>query len=109
MPIFNRLKKQLSLQTYFIDWLLNFLQLKLLKPKNHLVGSYLKKYFLIQTNLEEFQFYRFLQFTLFIMSYSELEKKEILNDHLYITVQFQLVDFIKSVKNNLTSKPYSFL
>ena len=100
---FNRLKKSLSLQTCFTDWLLDSLRLKLPKPKNHLVGSYLKKYFLTQTNLEELQFYRLLQFISFVRSYSELGKEEILNDQLYITVQFQLVDFMKSVKNNLNS------
>jgi hypothetical protein len=100
---FNRLKKSLSLQTCFTDWLLDSLRLKLPKPKNHLVGSYLKKYFLIQMNLEELQFYRLLQFISFVRSYSELGKEEILNDQLYITVQFQLVDFMKSVKNNLNS------
>jgi hypothetical protein len=96
---FNRLKKSLSLQTCFTDWLLDSLRLKLPKPKNHLVGSYLKKYFLTQTNLEELQFYRLLQFISFVRSYSELGKEEILNDQLYITVQFQLVDFMKSVKS----------
>ena len=100
---FNRLKKSLSLQTCFTDWLLDSLRLKLPKPKNHLVGSYLKKYFLTQTNLEDLQFYRLLQFISFVRSYSELGKEEILNDQLYITVQFQLVDFMKSVKNNLNS------
>ena len=100
--LFSELKS-LSLQTWFTDWLLDSLRLKLPKPKNHLVGSYLKKYFLTQTNLEELQFYRLLQFISFVRSYSELGKEEILNDQLYITVQFQLVDFMKSVKNNLNS------
>ena len=34
---------------------------------------------------------------------SELGKKEILNDQLYITVQFQLVDFMKTLQVNLNS------
>lgn len=100
---FNRLKKSLSLQTCFTDWLLDSLRLKLTKPKTHLVGSYLKKYFLTQTNLEELQFYRLLQFISFVRSYSELGKEEILNDQLYITVQFQLVDFMKTLQVNLNS------
>lgn len=100
---FNRLRKSLSLQTCFTDWLLDSLRLKVTKPKNHLVGSYLKKYFLTQTNLKELQFYRLLQLISFVRSYSELGKEEILNDQLYLTVQFQLVDFMKSVKNNLNS------
>ena len=53
--------------------------------------------------MEELQFYRLLQFISFVRFYSELGKEEILNDQLYITVQFQLVDFMKSVKNNLNS------
>ena len=79
--LFSELKS-LSLQTWFTDWLLDSLRLKLPKPKNHLVGSYLKKYFLTQTNLEELQFYRLLQFISFVRSYSELGKEEILNDQL---------------------------
>lgn len=98
---FNRLKKSLCLQTCFTHWLLNSLRLKLTKPKTHLVPSYLKK--LTQTNYEELQFYRLLQFISFVRSYSELGKKEILNDQLYITVQFQLVDFMKTLQVNLNS------
>ena len=100
---FNHLKKSLSLQTCFTHWLLDSLRLKLPKPKTHLVGSYLKKYFLTQTNSEEIQFYRLLQFISFVRSYSELGKKEILNDQLYITVQFQLVDFMKTLQVNINS------
>lgn len=33
----------------------------------------------------------------------ELGKKEILNDQFYITVQFQLVDFMKTLQVNLNS------
>jgi len=100
---FNHLKKSLSLQTCFTHWLLHSLRLKLPKPKNHLVGSYLKKYFLTQTTLEEIQFYRLLQFISFVRSYSQSGQKEILNDQLYITVQFQLVDFMKALQVNINS------
>lgn len=100
---FNHLKKSFSSETCFTHWLLYSLRLKLLKPKTHLVGSYLKKYFLTQTNYEELQFYRLLQFIFFVRSYSESGKKEILNDQLYITVQFQLMDFMKALKVNTNS------
>ena len=100
---FNRLRKSLCLQTSFTYWLLDSLRLKLTKPKTHLVGSYLKKYFLTQTNSEEIQFYQLLQFISFVRSYSELGKKEILNHQPYITVQFQLVDFMKTLQVNLNS------
>ena len=100
---FNRLRKSLCLQTSFTHWLLDSLRLKVTKPKTHLVGSYLKNYFLTQTNSEELQFYRLLQFISFVRSYSELGKKEILNDQLYITVQFQLVDFMKALQVNINS------
>ena len=43
---FNRLRKSLCLQTCFTHWLLDSLRLKVTKPKTHLVGSYLKNYFL---------------------------------------------------------------
>lgn len=59
---FNHLKKSLSLQTCFTHWLSDSLRLKLPKPKTRLVGSYLKNYFLTQTNSEELQFYRLLHF-----------------------------------------------
>jgi hypothetical protein len=100
---FNRLKKSLCLQTCFTHWLLDSLRLKLTKPKTHLVGSYLKNNFLTQTNSEELQFYRLLQFISFVRSCSELGKKEILNDQPYIIVQFQLVDFMKTLQVNLNS------
>lgn len=100
---FNHFKQSLSLQTCFTHWLLDSLRLKLPKPKTHLVGSYLKKYFLTQTTLEEIQFYRLLQFISFVRSYSESGQKEILNDQLYITVQFQLVDFMKALQVNINS------
>ena len=99
----NRLKKSLCLQTCFTHWLLDSLRLKLPKPKTHLVGSYLKNNFLTQTNSEELQFYRLLQFISFVRSCPELGKKEILNDQPYITVQFQLVDFMKTLQVNLNS------
>ena len=100
---FNHLKKSLSLQTCFTHWLLDSLRLKLPKPKNHLVSSYIKKNFLTQTNSEERQFYRLLQFMSFVRSCPELGKQEILNDQNYITVQFQLVDFMKTLQVNLNS------
>jgi hypothetical protein len=100
---FNHLNKSLCLQSCFTHWLLDSLRLKLPKPKTHLVGSYLKKYFLTQTNSEEIQFYRLLQFISFVRSYSELGEKEILNDQLYITVQFQLVDFMKTLQVKINS------
>ena len=68
-----------------------------------MVGSYLKNNFLTQTNSEELQFYRLLQFLSFVRSYSELGKKEILNDQLYITLQFQLVDFMKTLQVNINT------
>ena len=68
-----------------------------------MVGSYLKNNFLTQTNSEELQFYRLLQFISFVRSYSELGKKKILNDQVYITVQFQLVDFMKTLQVNINS------
>ena len=100
---FNRLKKSLCLQTCFTHWLLDSLRLKLTKPKTHLVSSYLKNNFLTQTNYEELQFYRLLQFISFVRSCPELGKKEILNDQPYIIVQFQLVDFMKTLQVNLNS------
>lgn len=100
---FNHFKKSLSLQTCFTDWLLKSLRLKLPKPKNYLVGSYLKKNFLTQTTLEEVKFYRLLQFISFVRSYSESGQKEFLNDQLYITVQFQLVDFMKALQIQINS------
>ena len=68
-----------------------------------MVASYLKNNFLTQTNSEELQFYRLLQFISFVRSCPELGKKEILNDQPYITVQFQLVDFMKTLQVNLNS------
>ena len=100
---FNHLKKSLSLQTCFTHWLLDSFRLKLTKPKTHLVSLYLKKNFLTQTNSEDLQFYRLLQFISFVRSYSESGKKEILNDQLYIIVQFQLVNFMKALKVNTNS------
>ena len=79
---FNRLKKSFCLQTYFTHWLLDSLRLKVTKLKTQLVDSYLKDNFLTQTNSEELQFYRLLQFISFVRSYPKLGKKEILNDQL---------------------------
>lgn len=100
---FNQLQKSLSLETCFTHWLSDSLRLKVPKPKTHLVGSYLRKYFLGQRDYDELQFYRLLQFISFVRSYSELGKKEILNEQLYITVQFQLVDFMKAVQATISS------
>jgi len=60
-----------------------------------LLTSYLQKYFLSQATSEEIQFYRLLQFISFVKTYSG--KKEIVNDQIYITVQFRLLDFMKTV------------
>jgi hypothetical protein len=65
------------------------------KPKKHLVTSYLQKYFLSQATSEKIQFYRLLQFTSFAKTYSG--KKEIFNGQIYITVQFRLLNFMKTV------------
>jgi hypothetical protein len=65
------------------------------KPQKHLVTSYLQKYFLIQPTSEKIQFYRLLQFISFVRTYSG--KKEIVNGQIYITVQFRLLDFMKTV------------
>jgi hypothetical protein len=91
----KHLKKSLSLQTCFTDWLLYSLRTKVPKPKKYLVTSYLQKYFLSQATSEKLQFYRLLQFISFVRTYSG--KKEIVNGQIYITVQFRLLDFMKTV------------
>lgn len=62
-----------------------------------MVTSYLQKYFLSQATSEKIQFYRLLQFTSFVRIYSG--KKEIVNGQIYITVQFRLLDFMKTVNS----------
>lgn len=87
--------KSIFLETCFTDWLNSFLQAYSNKPKKHFVTSYLQKYFLSQATSEKLQFYRFLQFISFVRTYSG--KKEIVNGQIYITVQFRLLDFMKTV------------
>ena len=60
-----------------------------------MVTSYLQK--LSQATSEKFQFYRLLQFISFVRVYSG--KKEIVNGQNYITVEFRLLDFIKTVNS----------
>ena len=91
----KHLEKSLYLQTCFTDWLLYSLRNKVPKPKKYFVTSYLKKYFL--TNIEDLKFYRLLQFISFVRSYTNSGRKEVLNQQIYITVQFYLVDFMKMV------------
>ena len=92
---FKKFWKSLFLETCFSDWLNYCLRAFSNKPKKHLVTSYLQKYFLNQVTSEKFEFYRLLQFISFIRTYSG--KKEIVNDQVYITVEFCLVDFMKTV------------
>lgn len=66
-----------------------------------MVTSYLQKYFLRQSTSEKLQFYRLLQFTSFVRTYSG--KKEIVNGQIYITVQFRLLDFMKTVNSQVTT------
>ena len=92
---FKHFWKSIFLETCFTDWLNYFLRAHFNKPKKHLVTSYLQKYFLSQPTSEKFQFYRLLQFTSFVRTYSG--KKEIVNGQNYITAQFRLLDFMKTV------------
>ena len=92
---FKHFWKSIFLETCFTDWLNYFLQAHFNKPKKHLVTSYLQKYFLSQATSEKLQFYRLLQFTSFVRTYSG--KKEIVNGQNYITVEFRLLDFMKTV------------
>jgi len=105
----KHLKKSLSLQTCFTDWVLYSLRTKFPKPKTYFVTSYLKKYFLDQTNVEEFQLYRLLQFIYFVRSYANSGRKEVVNHQIYITVDFYLVDFMKMIdakKNTYQRKQF---
>lgn len=61
-----------------------------------MLTSYLQKYFLSQATSEKLQFYRFLQFMSFVSTYSG--KKEIVNGQISITIQFRLLDFMKTVQ-----------
>ncbi|NEP03400.1 MAG: hypothetical protein F6K34_00255 [Okeania sp. SIO4D6] len=87
--------KSIFLETCFTDWLNYFLRAHYNKPQKHLVTSYLQDYFLSQAISEKLQFYRLLQFISFVRTYSG--KKEIVNGQNYITVQFRLLDFMKTV------------
>ena len=87
--------KSIFLKTCFTDWLNYFLRAHFNKPKKHLVTSYLQEYFLSQATSENIQFYRLLQFISFVRTYSG--KKEIVNGQNYTTVQFRLLDFMKTV------------
>jgi len=105
----KHLKKSISLQTCFTDWLLYSLRTKVSKPKTYFVTSYLKKYFLDQTNLEDLQLYRLLQFISFVRSYANSGRKEVVNDQIYITVEFYLGDFMKMIdakKNTYQRKQF---
>ena len=95
----KHLKKSISLQTCFTDWLIYSIRLKFPKPKpkTYFVTSYLKKYFLTQTSVEEFQLYRLLQFISFVRSYANSGRKEVVNEQIYITVEFYLGDFMKTI------------
>ena len=92
---FKHFWKSIFLETCFTDWLNYFLRAHYNKPQKHLVTSYLQNYFLSQATSEKLQFYRLLQFISFVRTYSG--KKEIVNDQNYITVQFRLLDFMKTV------------
>lgn len=94
---FKHFCKSIFLETSFTDWLNYFLRAQFKKPKNHLVTSYLQKYFLNQATFENIQFYRLLQFISFVRTYSG--KKEIVNGQKYITVEFYLLDFMKTVNS----------
>jgi hypothetical protein len=85
----------MDLQTCFTDWLIYFLRLCFTKSKQHLVTSYLQKYFLTQASLEKLKFYRLLKFISFFRSYSDRE--EIVNGQTYISLEFRLIDFMKVV------------
>jgi hypothetical protein len=102
----KHLKKSLSFQTCFTDWLLYSLRTKVPKPKKYFVTSYLKKYL---TNVEDLQLYRLLQFLSFVRSYAKPGRKEVVNQQIYITVQFYLVDFMQMVdakKNTYQRKQF---
>lgn len=92
---FKHFWKSIFLETCFTDWLNYFLRAHSNKSQKHFVTSYLQKYFLSQATSEKIQFYRLLQFISFVRTYSG--KKEIVNGQIYITVQFRLLDFMKTV------------
>jgi len=81
-----------------INWVLYSIRPKVPKPKTYFVTSYLKKYFLTQTSVEEFEFYRLLQIISFVRSYANSGRKEVVNDQIYMTVEFYLVDFMKMIE-----------
>lgn len=90
--------KSIFLETCFTDWFNYFLRAHSSKPQKHLVISYLQKYFATSENLK---FYPLLQFISFVRIYSG--KKEIVNGQNYITVQFRLLDFMKTVNRQANS------
>ena len=65
-------------------------------------SSYEVRIYSIESN-SVLKFYCLLQFISFVRCCPELGKKEILNDQPYITVQFQLVNFMKTLQVNLNS------
>ena len=93
----KHLKKSISLQTCFTNWVLYSIRLKLPKLKTYFVTSYFLKYEGTQTSVEEFQLYHLLQFIFFVRSYANSGRKEVVNDQIYITVEFYLVDFMKRI------------
>lgn len=103
------LKKSISLQTCFTNWLLDSIRVKLPKLKTYFVTSYFKKYFLTQTDVEDLELYRLLQFISFARSYIDSGRKEIVNDPIYITIEFYLSDFMKRIeakKNTYQREPF---
>lgn len=103
------LTKSISLQTCFTNWLLDSIRVKVPKLKTYFVTSYLKKYFLTQTSIEDFELYRLLQFISFARSYKNSGRKEIVNNQIYITIEFYLNDFMKSInakKNTYQRKQF---
>lgn len=92
---FKHFWKSIFLETSFTDWLNYFLRAYSNKPKRYLVTSYLQKYFESQPTSEKLQFYRLLQFISFVRTYSG--QNQIVNGQNYITVEFRLLDFMKTV------------
>ena len=93
----NHLYNSIYLPTCFTDWLIYFLRPRHTKPKQHLVTSYLQKYFLTQANLEKLEFYRLLQFISFVRSYSG--RKEIVNGQTYVVVVGTPKNLLKLMAN----------